>query len=95
MTTVTELFGARLRRARAAKGWSLREFAAKSGLSSNTILRAEHGHGLGLAGAAVLAETIGISLAALTEPSTCRTCDGFPLPGFTCNDCGNRNEMTP
>jgi transcriptional regulator with XRE-family HTH domain len=81
-------FSARLRGARRARGWSLRELAEKSGVGSNTIFRTESGAGIFLDRAARLAAALGLGLDEMTAPGACGPCGGMPPAGFTCNACG-------
>jgi transcriptional regulator with XRE-family HTH domain len=94
---VRHVFGTRVRRERMARGWSLRELAAKCDVSFSTIHRAEiaatqsvHGRdeGIGLMSAMKIAEALSIPLAELLTVPDCMACYGTPPAGFTCNQCG-------
>jgi transcriptional regulator with XRE-family HTH domain len=91
---LTRVFAARILRERQARGWSLRDFAAKAGISASTINRAERGTGVWMSCAASIADALGIPLALLVTESPCPVCDGTPPAGFTCNACG-RASCTP
>ena len=84
----TVAFSARLRVIRAARGWSLRELAEKSGVGPNTIFRTECGAGIYLDQAVLLAAACGMGLEAMTAALECGQCAGMPPSGFTCNACG-------
>jgi transcriptional regulator with XRE-family HTH domain len=90
--SVPPVFGRRLQREREARHWSLREAAAKSGLSASTILRAEAGQDMALSGAIQLAAVYSLSFDALLADPACEVCDGIPPAGFACLSCGSGNR---
>lgn len=56
-------FGQRLRQARKAKGWTMEELAAVSGITRKTIYSCEHDtHGSSFFTATCLADALGVSL---------------------------------
>ena len=94
---IARVFGARVRRERIARGWSVRELAAKCGISFSTISRTEcaisqsvHGRneGIALTNAVAIAKALGVPLAELLTVPDCAACDDLPPAGFTCNQCG-------
>ncbi len=86
---IRTVFGRRVLRERTARGWSVRELAARtSGLSPSTITRAENGHEIWLTGALAITAALGMPLAEMFTPPECGRCDGHPPAGFACPDCG-------
>lgn len=63
-------FGAQLRRARLAKGWTVAELAVDSGVSDRTIRRIENGEGSAQAGSLyLLAQALGVKVElSMVEP---------------------------
>lgn len=95
-TQVPELtmFGPRVKRKRLERGWSLRDLAAKAGVSSaSTINRVENGKGdIWLSAAVKIAAALEVSLDELLAPAACSACDGHPPPGFICAGCRREGE---
>lgn len=85
---VPAIFGQRVKRERERHRWSMRDLQAKSGVSQNTLSRAERGHDLNLGNAIMIAEALGLSLGTLLTESACTRCDDSPPAGFICGRCG-------
>ena len=81
-------FSKRVTDARERRNWSMRELAAKAGVSVSTISRAEAGHEVWLSAALRMADALGVPLEKLTRSPECAQCYDSPPPGFTCNACG-------
>jgi transcriptional regulator with XRE-family HTH domain len=65
---VNELIGARIRQHRTARGWSLDELAARSGVSRRQLINIEHGDGNpSIATLLRLSDGLGIGLPALVD----------------------------
>jgi transcriptional regulator with XRE-family HTH domain len=95
MTALGELFGARINRARKARGWSVRELAEKAGIKQSTADKIVSGaHEPLLGNAVAVAEALGLDLGKLTAAPSCTVCDGTPPPGMTCNACGRGTAAT-
>jgi transcriptional regulator with XRE-family HTH domain len=66
------LFGRRVLRERARRGWSVRETAAKAGgLTPSTINRTENGHQVWLISALAIADALDLPLAELLAELDC------------------------
>jgi transcriptional regulator with XRE-family HTH domain len=89
--SVPPAFGQRLRRAREARQWSLREAGGKCGLNASTIMRVEAGRDTEFSSAIILPRLYGLSMDALLAESSCDVCDGMPPDGFACLSCGAGN----
>jgi ribosome-binding protein aMBF1 (putative translation factor) len=94
---VLETFGRRILRARTARGWSLRDLAAKTdGLHASAIHRAERVTSeIGLTVAVKIATALEIPLGELLAEPQCGVCDDHPLTGFICGTCGRKAEDLP
>ncbi|HEX3957741.1 MAG TPA: helix-turn-helix transcriptional regulator [Trebonia sp.] len=64
--TAPPAFGGRVRQARTAKGWSLRQADLAAGVSEMAFRRAEDGRDVALSTAAEIARALGVSLDWLT-----------------------------
>jgi transcriptional regulator with XRE-family HTH domain len=91
---IPPVYGQRLRRARRAKGWSIRELTVKSGLAHSTIVRAEQGQDPTLATFLALAAALEVPPAAMLADPSCGLCDGMPPAGFICSECGAPETKT-
>ena len=80
--------GRRIIREREKRKLSMRQLAAKAGVSASTVMRAELGCDIALSTAFARASVLDTSAGALLAEPVCATCDGIPPEGFTCNDCG-------
>ena len=81
-------FGAHLRAALRARGWSRSELAALAGIGAADVTRAANGSACGLSLAEKIAAALGADLAAMLQPLSCTTCAGTPPEGFACLRCG-------
>ncbi len=66
---VPAIFGQRIRHERQRRGWNMRKLEARSGVSINTISRAERGGDLTLSNAIAMAAALGASLDILLTES--------------------------
>lgn len=79
--------GKRLMRERERRGWSMRDAAAKCGVSAATVCRIEQGNDGALSSVIALSSLLGLSLDALLAATPCPVCDGTPPAGFICGEC--------
>lgn len=95
VSPVHEAFGARVKAARLAAGWSQRALSQRAGLRTNsTVSRVESGAGVYLDAAAAIADALGRPLGDLTADPTCKHCTDLPPAGFTCQACGAVGQRT-
>ena len=87
---VPAIFGQRIKRERKRRGWNMRDLRARSGVSINTISRAERGGDPVLSNAIALATALGLSLDILLTEPACTRCDDRPPEGFTCDTCDRK-----
>lgn len=86
-------FGGRVRAERQRLGWSLRELARRADCTPSNISRIEHAeHDCWLTVACRVSAALGVPLDKLTVPPDCPSCADYPLPGFTCNQCGRGGD---
>lgn len=80
---------ARLRSERQSRGWTQREMARKTGVSTAQITAWELGtRRITLEALEKLAAAFECEAWVLLKPvGPCRNCGGQPVPGFTCNTC--------
>lgn len=81
-------FAVWLRARMRATGMDAPALAAKTGLNPMTVSRAANGTSVSMHIAEQLADTLGVSLAAMIGPYSCRTCNSEPPAGFRCMECG-------
>ena len=82
-----QAFARRVADERERRNWSMRELAAKAGVSLSTVSRVEAGHEVWLSAALSISSAFGVSIAQLTSQPRCDRCYDMPPPGFTCNAC--------
>jgi transcriptional regulator with XRE-family HTH domain len=81
-------FGDVVRRERRRREWSLRDLAARTGISHGHLSMTERGRVEMAFGAAMkVASVLEIDLNALLDECACRTCHGVVPAGFACNAC--------
>ena len=85
-----------IKKRRRTLGLSLRDLsqqldAVGRGIEQSGITRIEQGQRrVDVDDLVALSTVLRFPLDALTATSTCAHCDGLPLPGFTCNECGKK-----
>ncbi len=85
----------RLRRRRNALGLSGAELADRSGVPRNVIANFELGRtGLSVESYVAIATALGVELDIVMRPEDCPVCEGFPTPGFRCQECGQAKALT-
>lgn len=85
----------RLRRRRYALGLSAAELADRSGVGRSVIANFEVARtGLSVESYVALATALGIELDIVMRPEDCPVCEGFPTPGFRCQECGQAKALT-
>jgi transcriptional regulator with XRE-family HTH domain len=88
---IVPVFAARLRRARLARHWTLRDLAERSGISSAGLSKIENSQAdPGLSTVARIARAFGMTVGQMVAESLCERCDDTPPAGFTCNECGRK-----
>lgn len=90
---VPAIFGQRIKQERKRRSWNMRKLEARSGVSINTISRAEHGHDVTLSNAIALTAAPGLTLDGLLTESVCAQCDDDPPAGFACTACRREGAL--
>jgi lambda repressor-like predicted transcriptional regulator len=85
---VVAWFSAHARAQLTVRGWSLHDLSERTGDASGNITQAINGTKCPLAIAGRIAGALGVQLAEMVVPYTCRTCCGRPPAGFACLECG-------
>jgi hypothetical protein len=75
-----------------ALGWDQSSIQDRAGITAQTAARAINGTGVGLDLAEKIAVLVGLTLAVMIGPYTCRTCSGEPPHGFACLECGTEGD---
>jgi transcriptional regulator with XRE-family HTH domain len=84
----------RLRRRRNALGLSAAELSALSGVPRSVIANFEVGRtGLSVVAYVALATALGVDLDNVMRPDDCPVCQGFPTPGYRCQECGQAKAL--
>jgi len=91
---VYQMFAARTKQIRTARGWSYRDLSGATGMNLSVVYRAENGGTVTLANAGRIADGLGVPLGAMLIPASCGLCCDAPPPGFTCNACGAESEAS-